>query len=55
MLEEPPILVFVILFIVMMGCFCHSCGKMDIEKQAISRGYATYDNNGCFVWKEGAR
>lgn len=52
MIEEPPIIVVVILSIVAMGCVCHGCGRIGIEKQAINRGYATYDNNGCFVWKE---
>ena len=52
MSEEPPIVVLIVFFIVALCCFCHSCGRANIEKQAIGRGYATYDNNGCFVWKE---
>ena len=52
MIEEPPIFLFAIFFMFAMGCVCHSCGRVDIEREAISHGYATYDSNGLFQWRE---
>ena len=43
---------FLVMALVTMGCVCHGCARVDMEKQAISRGYAIYDNNGVFQWKE---
>lgn len=30
----------------------YGCGRENIEKEAISRGYATYNLQGKFIWKE---
>lgn len=53
MTEQEIIDLVLVMFLVTMGCVCHGCGRVDMEKQAISHGYAIYDsNNGRFQWKE---
>lgn len=47
---EILILLLPIIFCIFMICMSMSDTKR--EKEAISRGYATYDNNGVFQWKE---
>lgn len=49
--EEPPIVVLIVVLIVVMCWAFHSCGRIDMEKQAINRGYGTYNQKGEFMWK----
>lgn len=46
--------IFILLLHLLIACRIYGCGRENIEKEAISRGYATYNQQMEFIWKDGA-
>lgn len=52
MTEETLTAVLMILFLLTITYNIYGCARQDIVKEAVRRGYATYDQQGEFIWKE---